>query len=65
MSTYHFITSDAGDWIALYKSGALVTEGHSLDGRELLRALSIPFTEEEWDEAKFEEHGYRCPELLP
>jgi hypothetical protein len=37
---------DAGDWIELYVDGRRVptSSGHSIDGREMLELLGIPFT---------------------
>jgi hypothetical protein len=60
----HIITSDQGDWVGLYRDGLLLTEGHSLNERDALRALDIDFTHEEWDEAEFDKYGCRCPSVL-
>jgi hypothetical protein len=43
----HIRTSDGGDWIAVYKDGQCVENGHSCDIRRGLQALGIEFTEME------------------
>lgn len=42
--TIHLVTSEAGDWTALYIDGQKVIENHSLNPHEVLEALGLPFT---------------------
>jgi hypothetical protein len=43
MSKITLVASDDGDWIGLYKDGVLEAEGHSLNERQVLEALGIPY----------------------
>lgn len=65
-----FITSEEGDWIAMYIDGRLVEQGHSLDEREVAKHISkrIPGStvgtvekSYEW----FDEQGGHCPPDYP
>lgn len=44
-----FITSSDGDWVAMYIDGRQVAEGHSIDGREMLKLCGIKVISEEVD----------------
>jgi len=38
-----------GDWVALYKDGKKVIEGHRLDTKSVLSALELPYTIDDVD----------------
>ena len=40
MTKFTFVTSECGDWQALYIDGKLATEGHSIRARDLLDAIA-------------------------
>lgn len=46
MSVYHIIRSEDYDWIALYRDGKCVHQGHSIQEEELLDLLGIEHTHE-------------------
>lgn len=52
---------DTGDWVALYRDGVRVAEGHSLSEGELMRALGVEF---EIVRASAEDNGWRFPDRL-
>ena len=37
---FTFVTSECGDWEALYINGKLAAEGHSVSVRDVLKAIS-------------------------
>jgi hypothetical protein len=59
------ITSDEGDWIAVYQGEQLIDQGHSLGEASLLKGLGFNVTEIEWGEKEFEDYGGRCPVVKP
>lgn len=60
----HIIDSSDGDWIALYKDGVKVAEGHSIYVTEALEVLGIEFTKEEVDVDPYDPES--CfPDKLP
>lgn len=40
MTYFTFVTTECGDWQALYVNGKLVTEGHSISVRDVLDAIA-------------------------
>lgn len=40
MTKFTFVTSECGDWQALYIDGKLAAEGHSISARDLLDAIA-------------------------
>jgi hypothetical protein len=64
MSTYHVIRSEDYDWIALYKDGKCLTQGHSIQEEELLRVLGIEFTHQVASDDQFMAWGGQAPEQL-
>ncbi len=64
----HIRTSSFGDWIAIYKDGKCVEQGHSCDIERGLEALDIDFTSAEM---QLDEYGQLSsgedpfPEILP
>jgi len=70
--TIHFVSSDSGDWKGMYIDGELVIQGRNIKAVDALRELAevlesfcpLRITEEEKDEAWFEEHGGYCPPEL-
>ena len=40
MTKFTFVTSECGDWQALYIDGRLAAEGHSISARDLLDAIA-------------------------
>lgn len=46
MSRYHIIRSEDYDWIALYRDGECILQGHSIQEEELLDLLGIEYTHE-------------------
>lgn len=34
-------TADSGDWVAIYRDGKLLREGHSFEAHEVLRILGV------------------------
>jgi len=63
----HIITDLYGDWIALYKDGSKVAEGHSLDEKQVLDALGIEYTESEISNDEYDTgiHEDFFPKVLP
>lgn len=53
----HIVRSEEGDWIALYKDGKLLHQGHSIQEEELLSLLGIGYTHVVYD---LEDLG-QCP----
>jgi hypothetical protein len=60
---FTLVSSSSGDWIGLYHDGKLITEGHSLSGREVLGLLGFKVEEKEAQEDWLEERG-NLPQLL-
>lgn len=44
--TYHVVRSQDGDWIAIYRDGVMLEQGHSIQEEDLLRLLGLDFTVE-------------------
>ena len=70
---FHFMSSEAGDWIGLYINGELVEEGHSISEIKVTKRVvetvmkTVPgfFAEVSWEERDFERLGWgRCPFTL-
>lgn len=61
MSRFHIIRSEDYDWIALYKDGKLLTQGHSIQEEDLLRTLGLDFSHEVASEEQFNEWGGHAP----
>lgn len=40
MTKFTFVTAECGDWQALYIDGKLAAEGHSVNARDVLDAIS-------------------------
>ena len=40
MTKFTFVTSECGDWQALYIDGRLAIEGHSISARDVLDAIA-------------------------
>jgi hypothetical protein len=64
MPKVHFIRSSEGDWTAMYVDGQKVAEGHSLDDREVCKALGIKATSVEVDVDPYENQDKYFPEKL-
>ena len=43
MKTFTFVTSEYGDWIALYIDGKLAAEGHTVTARDVLDCIADIF----------------------
>jgi hypothetical protein len=56
------VRDEGGDWIALYKDGKLVDQGHSFESSRLLTLLGIEH--EEITDGNAEETGFTFPESL-
>lgn len=56
------VHDDQGDWIAVYKDGKLLDQGHSFDESSLLRLLGIKY--ESYWEIDIESYGFRFPDSL-
>jgi hypothetical protein len=65
MVSLHIIRSEDYDWIGLYKDGALVHQGHSIQEEDMLTLLGFVYGHTEWTQEQFEENGGRCPHMLP
>lgn len=59
-----FIEGD--DWVGVYLNGKLITQGHSINERELLESLGYKNIDAKYieEEEIWEEMGYSCPENL-
>ena len=43
MHEFTFVTTESGDWTAMYMDGRLMAEGHTLDAHDVLDAISDMF----------------------
>lgn len=63
--TLHIIRSEDYDWIALYRDGKRLYQGHSIQEEDLLKMLGFDCGHTVAGEAQFDEWGGRCPYNLP
>jgi len=64
VSKYHIIRSEDYDWIALYKDGVCLDQGHSIQEEDMLKLLGLEYTHQVEGEAQFNEWGGWAPERL-
>jgi hypothetical protein len=57
-ATVHIVGTEEGDWEALYVDGVLEAEGHSIDKRQLMEILAIPYTTSEVTTDWAENNGF-------
>jgi hypothetical protein len=58
------VHSEAGDWVALYRDGKKVDEGHSLRPGDVLRALGLDYGTHTLSTEWLEENGSYFPDTL-
>ena len=61
----HIIRSPDYDWIALYRDGKLLHQGHSIQEEDLVKLLGFEYGHTEGTDEQFEEWGGQCPYELP
>ena len=62
----HFITTEDGDWVAMYVNGKLIAEGHSLSHEQVAEEIpGVLVTTEEWGIDELVPYGYSFPKELP
>ncbi len=61
---YHIIRSEDYDWIALYKDGKCLHQGHSIQEEDMLKLLGIEATHEVASDEQFNKWGNMAPEVL-
>ena len=57
------LKDEYGEWVAVYKNGALLDEGHSISGTHMLELLDIGYECVVLNSAWVEDHGF--PRSLP
>ena len=62
--SYHIIRSEDYDWVALYRDGQCLHQGHSIQEEDMLELLGISVTHQVASEAQFDEWGGMAPERL-
>jgi hypothetical protein len=64
ISTVKVVRSEDYDWIAVYRDGKLLDQGHSIQEEDLIKLLGFELEHEVWNEQMFNENGGMCPPEL-
>ncbi len=59
-----FLSSESGDWIAMYVDGEMKLQGHSLRPEDIVKALGVEVESKELSDERLEELHWSFPEAL-